>query len=75
MIYLRLPHNIGRVREVAVRAARPGWRGGSPAAAAPKAISAKGRRLAAANTLLYEDATLLQLSKEKDVKWFDQTKE
>ena len=45
-------YNIGRVREVAVPGEARVGAAGASAAAVTKAISAKGRRPAAANTLL-----------------------
>ena len=54
-----LSDNIGRVREVAVPGEASVGAAGALAVAVTKAISAKGRRPAAANTLLYVAAVLL----------------
>jgi len=71
-----MPYNIGRVREVAVRAVRPGWRGGRSCGRRDKGhLKRKAEGLQPRTPLLYEDATLSHLSKEKDVKWFDQAKD
>ena len=48
-----IANNIGRVREVAVQAARPGWRGGRSSGRRDKGhLKRKAFRPAAANTLL-----------------------
>ena len=55
-----MANNIGRVREVPVRAARPGWRGGRPAAAVTKVIWAEAEGLQP-RTLCYTLGQILSL--------------